>query len=90
MKRFKDLVLENEIIDEAEFIYSDAEEQLKRDGFYDSFLKLKKGLKKTHTIVIELDKSDNIISIEKMNKEEYREMAQASKAWEDTVVRIYE
>ena len=90
MKRFKDLVLENEIIDEAEFIYSDAEEQLKRDGFYDLFLKLKKDLKKTHTITIELDSKDKIVGIEKMSKSEYREMAHASKAWEDTVVRIYE
>lgn len=88
-----DVVVENKLAEqilEAEFIYSDAEEQLKRDGFYDSFLKLKKGLKKTHTIVIELDKNDKIVSVEKMPKAEYKEMAHSSKDWEDSVVRIYE
>lgn len=80
--KFRDLL-------EAKFIYSDAEQKLKDEGFYDGFLKLKKGLKKTHTIVMELDKNDKIVTLEKMSKEEYRDMAQ-DKNWEDAMVRVYE
>ncbi len=76
-------------LNEGKFIYSDAEQKLKDDGFYDSFLKLKKGLKKTHTIVMELGKDNKIHSVEKMPKKDYEDMAQ-DKNWEDAMVKIFE
>jgi hypothetical protein len=75
---------------EAAFIYSDAEEKIKDSDYYDAFLGYKKGLPKTHTIVIELDDKDEIIGLHKMPKKEYEKMARASKSWEDAMVRIYE
>ena len=87
--KFRDLLNESTSLEEAKFIYSDVEEKLKADGFYDGFLKLKKGLKKSHTIVMELDGNGKISSLEKMPKSEYKEFAK-DKNWEEVMVRIYE
>jgi hypothetical protein len=75
---------------ESKFIYADAEEILKRDGFWDTFVDYKKKLKSTHTIVGELDHNDKIVSLELMPKADYEKMARADKNWEDAMVRLYE
>lgn len=74
---------------EAKFLFKDAEEQIKTDGFWDDFLSFKKKLKPTHTIVAEFNNGEEIISLELMPKKDYEEMAK-DKNWADAMVRVYE
>lgn len=74
---------------EAKFVYSNAEAELKKYGYYDEFLELKKKLKPTHSIVIELDNKDKIVGLTLMPKSEYRKLASDAN-WEDANVIIYE
>jgi hypothetical protein len=87
MQSFKEFLNEKS---KSTFVYSDAEEKLKKsEDLMDDFSVLKSKMKPGYVIVAELDRDGSFTNVSLMKLSYYKELARSIPNYEDYIVIIY-